>query len=83
MRTNARVCPVSGTLVTREITVRSFEAMTPQPPISFDQLVPGTAIGLGQAELPGDRRWFDANLEGGAPAAAVSGRKRSGRRDAG
>jgi hypothetical protein len=23
-------------------------------------------IGLGQAELPGDLRWLDANLEGGA-----------------
>jgi hypothetical protein len=36
-------------------------------------------VGLGQAELPGDLRWFDANLECGANRVQLARRQMDGR----
>jgi hypothetical protein len=84
MRTNARACPVSGTLVTREITVRSFGAMTPNKPRSSRSGHGGRQrlphIGLGQAELPGDLQRLDASLEGGANGVQLARRQMNGGR---
>jgi hypothetical protein len=35
-------------------------------------------IGLGQAELPSDLRWLDANLEGGANSVQLARRQMNG-----
>jgi hypothetical protein len=37
-------------------------------------------ISLGQAELPGDLRWLDANLEGGANGVHLARRQMNGGR---
>jgi hypothetical protein len=42
------------------------------------QLLPH--VGLGQAELPGDLRWLDANLEGGANRVQLARRQMNGDR---